>query len=475
MPNADALIGSTLVDRYEIIERMGRGGMGVVYLAQDRTLQREVAVKVLRRGPETDGRPLERFTREAKVAAALNDPHVVSILDFGQTPTGEPYLVMERLIGQDLRSVVLAEGALPADRCARIAAQVLHALHATHGRGIVHRDLKSDNIFLTTVHGREHVKLIDFGISKLLEPLDGEGEEGALTVTGAIVGTPHYISPEQAHGDASVDERADLYSLGVVLYEMLTGQLPFAGTSAVELMMKHTNQRPVAPSKRRPDLSIPAALERIVLRALEKSPARRFASASVMLSALDNTGLLPSTVSGRALPATPSARPRRWALPVALGLLVVVAVAAGAFWLRREAVPARSPKASFDAAASRSAPPLPSRPAAPPSRTDAGRSPDATRVAKPTDAAPARNSGAQVRLVIHAPAGARVYIGRRLIGSGRVETSLPRGKHPLSVHVRAIGYRLWQHAVIPDRDHTLRVQLVPRPGSSDLERNPHRP
>ena len=463
---ATELVGSTLVDRYEIIERMGRGGMGVVYLAHDRTLQREVAVKVLRRAPETADRTLERFTREAQAAAALNDPHVVGILDFGQTASGEPYLVMERLVGQDLRSVVIAAGALPADRAARIAAQVLRALRATHGRGIVHRDLKSDNIFLTTVHGREHVKLIDFGISKLLEPLDGEGEEGALTVTGAIMGTPHYISPEQAHGDASVDERADLYSLGVVLYEMLTGQLPFRGASAVELMMQHTKQRPVAPSKRRPDLDIPKALERIVLRALEKSPARRFASASVMLGALEATGLLPAANKDDALPATRPTGRRRGSFAL-LGLLVLGMVVALALWTRRSVAPRRSSDAALRSSVARDL-----------ARTKSGEATparDATPARARADAAVGHPAPAKIKLVVRAPAGAHVFIGPRFVGSGRVETHLPHSKRALRVRVRAPGYRRWQRSIVPDRNRTLPVRLVPASGSADLERNPHRP
>lgn len=470
------LVGATVADRYEIIERMGRGGMGVVYLANDHMLRREVALKVLRRGPETDARAIERFTREAKSAAAMNNPHVVSIIDFGQTDSGEPYLVMERLVGSDLRSLILAEGALAPERCARIAAQVLRGLRAAHARGIVHRDLKSDNIFLTTEHGQEHVKLIDFGISKLLEPLDGEGEASTLTATGAIVGTPHYISPEQAHGDASVDERSDLYSLGVVLYEMLTAKLPFAGASALELMMKHANQRPEPPSKKRPDLQIPPALERVVLRALQKSPARRFSSASVMLGALEATDLLPTTGRDGALRrATPPVPSRRG--PLALGgLLVLVLIVAGALWLRRGVGPqpamdaaVRAPRLDGRVQATETADRRRERPRdAAPARDAAPQRGDAA------DAAVARSAGTKIKLVVRAPAGAQVFIGRRRVGSGHVETHLPRGKHAVSVRVRATGYRPWQRSIVPDRNHTLPVQLVPAPGG-DLERNPHRP
>jgi serine/threonine-protein kinase len=239
--------------------------MGVVYLARHVLLKKPVALKLLRKSH--DEQAWKRFVQEAQTASMVNHTNVVAITDFGVI-SGHPYLVMEFLDGQTLTEAI-NEGPIPAARMCRIGAQIARGLHAVHEKGIVHRDLKPDNIFLLDREGKSDlVKIVDFGLAKL--------EAGPrLTQDGTVVGTAEYISPEQVTGQ-DTDHRSDQYSLGCILYEMLTSQLPFEGESTATLIYKHVYKNPTSPRKLRPEMNIPASVEQVVLRAMAKKPTDRF-------------------------------------------------------------------------------------------------------------------------------------------------------------------------------------------------------
>lgn len=240
------LLGRTIADRYRVLELLGQGGMSRVFLARHELLEKIVAIKVLKDDLATSKAAMERFHREAKAAANIGDPHIVEVTDYGFTDGGDAFLVMERLEGQDLRSLLRREGALKPGRAVAFTRQLLQGLSAAHDRGIIHRDLKAENVFITRLDGHEFVKILDFGISKLQVAAGSDGQ--SITSTGAIVGTPQYIAPEQAHGKHDLDHRVDIYSIGVMLYEMLTGQLPFTGATSLEVMMKHVLEEPIPPA-----------------------------------------------------------------------------------------------------------------------------------------------------------------------------------------------------------------------------------
>jgi Serine/threonine protein kinase len=252
-------------DRYEIIREIARGGMANVYLARDTKLDREVALKVLPAELSRDPAFVERFRLEAQAAASLNDPTIVAVYDWGQEQETS-FIVMEYVEGRTLREVI-NRGIVTSDQAAQIGADIAKALAAAHRAGVVHRDIKPGNVLITPTG---QVKVADFGIARA----NGTGE--GLTRTGAVMGTATYFSPEQAQGLA-VDRRSDIYSLGVVLYEMVTGAVPFVGDSAVSVAYLHVREPVTAPSERQPDL--PPALEAIILTCLAKDPADRYQSA----------------------------------------------------------------------------------------------------------------------------------------------------------------------------------------------------
>jgi serine/threonine-protein kinase len=263
-----------LSDRYEIGELLGFGGMSEVHLARDTRLHRDVAVKVLRADLARDPSFYLRFRREAQNAAALNHPAIVAVYDTGeaQTATGPlPYIVMEYVNGVTLRDIVNTDGPIPARRAIEIIADACQALNFSHQHGIIHRDVKPANIMISTTNA---VKVMDFGIARALV------DSGhSVTQTAAVIGTAQYLSPEQARGD-SVDPRSDVYSLGCVLYEILTGDPPFVGDSPVSVAYQHVREDPVPPSQRHPGIS--ADLDAVVLKALAKNPDNRYQTAAEM-------------------------------------------------------------------------------------------------------------------------------------------------------------------------------------------------
>ena len=267
MATSDTLINTLFDGRYRVLRRLGRGGMADVYLAEDETLGRRVAIKILNERHAADEQFIERFRREAQSAAGLSHPNIVSIYDRGEAE-GTYYIAMEYLDGSTLKDLVLERGPLPVDEAVRYAREVLAALRFSHRKGVVHRDIKPHNVMVDD-DGR--VKVTDFGIAR--------AGASQMTEAGSIIGTAQYLSPEQARG-GYVDHRSDVYSVGVVLYELLTGTVPYTGDTPVEIAMKHLSSVPEPPSVRRPE--IPRALDQVVLRALAKDPADRYQTAEEM-------------------------------------------------------------------------------------------------------------------------------------------------------------------------------------------------
>ena len=267
MAATDTLINTLFDGRYKIIRKLGSGGMANVYLAEDQELGRRVAIKILNERHANDEQFVDRFRREAKHAAGLSHPNIVAIYDRGEAE-GTYYIAMEYLDGRSLKELIVARGPAPVHVAIDYARKILDALRFSHRNGIVHRDIKPHNV-IVDAEGR--VKVTDFGIAR--------AGTSQMTEVGSIIGTAQYLSPEQAKG-APVDQTSDLYSVGIVLYELLTGKVPFTGDSPVEIAMKHISAIPEPPSSLRPD--IPEDLDLIVLRALGKTPEERYPSAEEM-------------------------------------------------------------------------------------------------------------------------------------------------------------------------------------------------
>jgi serine/threonine-protein kinase len=277
----DPVVGSTIANKYFVNQFLGRGGMGQVYKGTDLVLERPVAIKVLNKALSNDSSMVQRFHREARAASRLNHPNCITILDFGQTEDERFYIAMEFLAGRSLAKLLADEFPLGQARAVRIVAQVLAGLGEAHANDIVHRDLKLANVMVETRRDEpDFVKVLDFGIAKL----NGAGD-GGLTGTGMVCGTPGYMSPEQARGEA-IDGRSDLYAVGVLLYELLTGVLPFESATPMGQLTKHLTETPVSPIQRRPELGIAPDLDALVLRALSKSPADRWPTAEAMRESL---------------------------------------------------------------------------------------------------------------------------------------------------------------------------------------------
>ena len=319
----DARIGRTLDGRYRIEKRLAAGGMGIVYRAERIGLAKKVAVKFLHRSQATVSDRRQRFEREAAAMSRLSHPNLVSIIDYGELDDA-PYLVMEYHKGESLRQA-LERGALDPRRAVHIARQLLAGLDSAHASGVVHRDLKPENVLIVGKPGEDLIKVLDFGVAKLLE---GDGRPTELSVAaGSLLGTAEYMAPEQVRCEV-IDPRADLYAVGILLYEMLTGRRPFEAERDLAVLRMQLEVAPQPPRELVPGIS--PQLERVVLRALDKERERRWPSADDMASALDDTPegqtrppRPPSTPEARGEPR----RRRRWPWLVALLLLLSGTVA----------------------------------------------------------------------------------------------------------------------------------------------------
>ncbi|HTQ47576.1 MAG TPA: protein kinase [Polyangiaceae bacterium] len=278
----DPLIGRTLPGGYLMLELVGIGGMGRVYRAEQTNLGRTVAVKIIHPHLVGEENAAARFITESRAASRLNHPNSVGIIDFGKSPDGQLYLVMEFLRGHDLARVTYEEGPLPFRRIVDVLRQTLAALAEAHNENIVHRDLKPENIILEPVRsGGDFVKVVDFGLAKIR----ADQAQPSITSPGIVCGTPEYMSPEQARGDP-LDARSDLYAVGVILYQLLTGRLPFEAESPTQVVLAHLTQPPIDPRTVAPDRQIPRELAELVLKALSKEPKDRFQDSDELSAAL---------------------------------------------------------------------------------------------------------------------------------------------------------------------------------------------
>jgi serine/threonine-protein kinase len=407
--NIDELLGQTL-GSYRVLSLIGEGGMGRVYHAEHVLLGRKVALKLLRPEYAVKRDAVSRFFKEAQSVNKIGHENIVDITDFVELESGETFIIMELLQGDDLAEIQRkGDGPMPLHRAMQIALQVCDALEAAHRMEIVHRDLKPDNIFIVnTATKRDFVKLLDFGVAKLLgEPTDSDGWH---TAAGSVIGTPAYMSPEQASG-IPVDARSDIYSLGAILYELFTGHPVFRAKSFGEYVVKHMNDDPIPPRDLANAPKIPASLEQVILRCLEKDPNKRYQSVNELREDLARaTATVQTAISQIPTSAAPKPKRRRtWtAIPVVVG---VAGLAVGAFWLASglsidEVTEAKSHSTRVD-------------PKEPPPNASSEPLPGTSRVVT-----------AKLRLETD-PKGADVY--RR----DDPRTSL--GKTPLDLHLNSVG------------------------------------
>lgn len=298
-PVKDPMIGTLVDNRYEIIEALGEGGMGSVYRVRHKVLSRMFAMKVLRREMAREKDLCARFIQEARTAATIAHANVVQINDYGNLPDGTPYFVMELLEGQPLSRLIKAGGPIPAGRAVRIIQQIAAGLGAAHRAGVIHRDLKPDNVFVgQTEDAHDQIKILDFGVAKV-------AGAASMTRTGMVFGSPHYMSPEQASGQP-VDHRADLYAMGVIMYELFTGRVPFEADTFMGVLTKHMFMTPEPFEIRVGEAARElGALEDITLRCLEKKPENRYPTMEALVDAIeevvelgngDNIDVRPSSV-----------------------------------------------------------------------------------------------------------------------------------------------------------------------------------
>jgi len=321
------VVGELIAERYELEELVGTGGMSSVYRAHDRLLERDVALKVLHEQFASDTDYVERFRREARSVAQLSHPNIVTVIDRGYEGDRQ-FIVFEYIAGENLKSLIDREGPLPEDEAVRLTLQIARALGFAHEHGLVHRDVKPQNVLL---NGDGQAKVTDFGIARSLDV------KGGLTQTGTVLGTSDYIAPEQARG-SRVDAQSDIYSLGAVLYELLTGEVPFPGDNFVAVAMRHINEPPPSVREHRPDVS--PRLDAAIRRAMAKQPRDRFASMSdfctelsaclgpeTAASGAETMVVAPSKKRGRRRrqPRPPAERPSIWPLILLLGGLAVLA------------------------------------------------------------------------------------------------------------------------------------------------------
>jgi len=294
----DTLLNTVLLGRYEITRKLGQGGMGAVYEATHKLIGKRVAVKVLLDKYAQKDQIVARLEQEARLASSIGHENIIDITDFGVTSDGRTFVVMEFLEGESLGAMLARDGRIDEQRAIRIGVQIASALGAAHKKGIVHRDVKPDNVFLLRRRDRDFVKVVDFGISKAMRPEDESGQSPRLTQTGMVLGTPLYMSPEQAKGDENLDHRIDVYALGVILYEMVTGEVPFRGNNYLSILSQVINEEPHAPRDLRPDLSV--ELEAVIMKALAKDRDDRYQSTEELAEDLSVLMTTDGLTTGRA-------------------------------------------------------------------------------------------------------------------------------------------------------------------------------
>jgi serine/threonine-protein kinase len=456
----DPYIGTTFDHRYKIQKLLGEGGMGFVYLARHKVIDKKVAVKVLRADLARDREILDRFLQEAKSASSIGNPHIIDISDFGDLPDGSTYFVMEFLEGQSLGGLVDSGSRLPVERICHIGIQIANGLAAAHASGIIHRDLKPDNVFVIE-RGSDHdfVKILDFGIAKV-----SNSGASKLTKAGAVFGTPHYMSPEQAAG-APVDHRTDIYALGVMLYEMVSGQLPFNADNFMGILTQHMYKAPVPIRALVPGPECPPSLEAVILKCLSKKPEARYQSMDELGADLERvkSGGVPHAVAEMMarsggfnvpadyfkqpnviVPATPPSPQKKWprfvwiaGAAAAVGLVVTIFIVGGT----SNGTPAPEKTAAVAVTA-----PVPS----------ATASTTAT-----VAAAPVKKT---ISVVVSASVEAAVvYLDDKPLHQVPWVVEVEEGK-PVSIEIRADGYVI-EKRTLDGSETSMKVKLSPKGGT----------
>ncbi|MBI4508979.1 MAG: serine/threonine protein kinase [Deltaproteobacteria bacterium] len=497
-----SLIGAT-IGNYRVVSKLGEGGMGAVYLAEHPLIGKKVALKVLHEEYAANQDVVTRFFTEAKAVNDIGHPNIVDIVDYGmvQGGPGTPgfvYFIMEHLSGQSLSSLIANESPIPIDRAMHVATQIADALAASHAKGVIHRDLKPDNVYLIP-RGRDKdfVKVLDFGIAKLT----GDGGGSRKTRTGIVMGTPYYMSPEQCEGRGNIDNRADIYALGILAYEMLTGRVPFVGEGYGEILVQHLTK--AAPPLSSINPNIPPHLEAVVMKALAKKREDRYADMDQFISALreptsyveTNGGVSKfyavagGTLTGLSVPAplsTNTPRPTtltqgagqiaeapdeyiapksKTPLMAAAAAAVVVALGVGGYLMMGKGgekpvaavAPAPSPQAQAASAALQ---------------------PVAAPVPTPSPAPPPEAPKTITLSVSSTPSGAAVLVGGEATPRGKtpLELTLPRGTGETELSFRLDGYKEKKKSVGLGRDAALDVALEKeRRAPSDSHKRPDRP
>jgi predicted Ser/Thr protein kinase len=463
VPPSDPYIGSTIADRYKVLRKLGEGGMGVVYLAEHVFIEKKVAVKILSEDFARKADLVARFMQEAKAASKIGHENIVDITDFGETASGSVFFAMEFLDGADLAGHIRDGGAMSFDRARSIMNQICRALGAAHSKGIIHRDMKPENVYLVTREGKaDFVKILDFGIAKM-SALDEGGSR--LTRTGMIFGTPEYMSPEQAKGDKP-DHRVDIYAAGCILYEMLTGDVPFHAETFMGVLTKHMFEAPEPPSQRNPSAHIPAGVEAVVLKALAKDRDQRFQTMKELAVALEGCaggdinqawGNEPSGVHSMREPsqtfrvgggtaagaaarrtAQPGEAPKKKTGLVVGGVVAVLLLGGGAAAV---VLTQKKPEPIV------SAPVETPKPVVQPP------------VATPKPVEPARPSKYTIAINTQ-PSGAEVFNGPERLGVTPCKVELAASEQPVSLTMKKHGFKDQSFKVVADKDHDFLVDLA---------------
>ncbi len=460
-PTSDPLIGQTIDGRYLIERVLGEGGMGLVYRAKHIVLGKLLAMKVLRPDVSRDEEIITRFRQEAQSASSIGNQHIIDISDFGVLPDGSTYFVMEYLDGIELTKAVERESPLPFPRIVHVVKQLCDALGAAHLIGIVHRDLKPDNVYLIK-RGQDvnFVKVLDFGIAKV------GGSSSKLTRAGQVFGTPHYMSPEQCAG-SGVDHRTDIYAIGIMLYEMVTGRVPFDADNLMGILTKHLYEEPIRPSQLRPDC--PPELEAIILRCIAKQQDIRYQHCSELADDLSRleAGIIPAAMSmtiprAPTMPGSvssqgtmaPTSKSKTGLIVGGLVLALVGAGAAGVFVMSQQQQQAEQAQRAALAEAQREAQRQQQQLAA-------------QAQAQPQTPVPAE----KIRLTTE-PAGAEVYRGDEFIGATPLEIPRPAGAERFMLEFRKEGFESRQATLSNITAGEVNFVLTPSRGSNSGARPP---
>ncbi len=460
---ADSLVGSVLEQRYEIIRKIGQGGMGAVYEATHKLLGKRVAVKVLLDKYAQKDQIVARLEQEARLASSIGHANIIDITDFGQTADGRTFVVMEFLEGESLGQLIARSGRLDTRRAVNIARQVASALGAAHQKGIVHRDIKPENIFLIRRGDEEYVKVVDFGISKSMRPEDTDENSPRLTQTGMVLGTPLYMSPEQARGDETLDHRIDVYAVGVILYEMVTAEVPFRGTNYLNILSQVLSEEPTPPAQLNPEVS--PDLEAVILKAMEKDRDERYQHMEEM--AADLTALQSDSMRTTGARLTANRRRKKaarrsamrvlvWTVGVSVVAAAVVITVRGVMGDERAAATAPQALAPPPAAGASTVPaPVPPPP------------PPAGPAARPT----VEESEIEI---VSTPAAVEVFEGDRRLGVTPFKKKWEKTNKSIVLTGEKDGYDYATISINPYFDDGQRAELRLRKAKSGVGRRPNR-